>query len=122
MQGFPPANKYGQQITMKLASLYGLKSSVQGSGKQRFVVVSNLPALVRWWPWQFQAAAALLCTLVACHAATLGNVQRQGTADLNVPCASRTAALWVRLRREIMCTAEQMLPAGARLGACSDIA
>ena len=52
VQGFPPANKYGQQITMKLASLYGLKSSVQGSGKQRFVVVSSLPALVHYWPWQ----------------------------------------------------------------------
>ena len=48
LQGFPPANKYAQQITMKLASLYGLKSSVQGSGKQRFVVVSDLPALVRY--------------------------------------------------------------------------
>ena len=62
MQGFPPANKYGQQITMKLASLYGLKSSVQGSGKQRFVVVSDLPAPAHCWPWNCQAAAASLCT------------------------------------------------------------
>lgn len=32
--------------TQKMASLYGLKSSQQGSGKRRFVLVSLLPILL----------------------------------------------------------------------------
>ncbi|KAK9816982.1 hypothetical protein WJX72_007795 [[Myrmecia] bisecta] len=40
MKAFPPMGKYGLERTQKLASCYGLKSSQQGSGNRRFVVVA----------------------------------------------------------------------------------
>lgn len=39
-QAFPPMGKFEAQTVQRLAALYGLKHSVQGSGKKRFVVVT----------------------------------------------------------------------------------
>lgn len=39
VQAFAPMNPYALNRTQRLASLYGLKSSQQGSGKRRFVLV-----------------------------------------------------------------------------------
>jgi len=39
IHAFPPMGKMEMQLTQRLAALYGLKSSIQGSGKKRFVLV-----------------------------------------------------------------------------------
>ena len=41
VQAFPPMNMYGLAFTQKAAGLYGLKSSAQGSGRKRFVIVKS---------------------------------------------------------------------------------
>lgn len=41
VQAFPPMNMYGLAFTQKAAGLYGLKSSAQGSGRKRFVIVRS---------------------------------------------------------------------------------
>lgn len=40
-QAFPPMNMYGLAFTQKAAGLYGLKSSAQGSGRKRFIIVRS---------------------------------------------------------------------------------
>ena len=53
VQGFPPMNKYGLQMVIKLASCYGLKASAQGSGKKQAskekLQTSNMKLYVAWW-------------------------------------------------------------------------
>lgn len=39
-QAFPPMTPYANAFTQKAASLFGLKSSQQGSGRKRFVIVA----------------------------------------------------------------------------------
>ncbi|CAL5219874.1 g1794 [Coccomyxa viridis] len=39
IKAFPPMNMYGLAFTQKAAGLYGLKSSAQGSGRKRFIIV-----------------------------------------------------------------------------------
>lgn len=41
MMALPPAGKHGSAFTQALAGLYGLKATLQGSGKKRFVMVQG---------------------------------------------------------------------------------
>ena len=41
VQAFPPMSLYGLAFTQKAAGLYGLKSSAQGSGRKRFVILTS---------------------------------------------------------------------------------
>lgn len=45
VQAFAPMNAYAMGRTQRLASLYGLKCSQQGSGKRRFVLVRSASPL-----------------------------------------------------------------------------
>lgn len=40
MQAFPPMDTYASAFVHRVARIYGLKSSQQGSGRKRFVMVA----------------------------------------------------------------------------------
>ena len=40
-QAFPPMGPYAGALTQKLAGIFGLRSSQQGSGRKRFVIVAS---------------------------------------------------------------------------------
>jgi hypothetical protein len=67
-QVFPSLLKPNARVTQRLASLYGLKSSMQGSGKRRQVVVSTTPRTALPLGRAFLEVGALLATYSAAHA------------------------------------------------------